>query len=176
MNLAHVQREQAAEMAITALKVGTSLLIEMIALSCFAPSSAGQLDLSGDGIGGSGRDGILENGHTRMATCKGPCGGMTGAVWFWQEEAAAITGTSDPEAAAHAILDRPGAATQWCIVKLGSRGSVLCTKSPRATYRQHALMVGPQLQIPNMSSAEKEKDREKGPFVRCLPHPLRPHH
>ena len=63
------------------------------------------------------------------------------AVIGAQEEAAAITGTSDPEAAAHAILERPGAVTQWCVVKLGSRGAVLCSKSPRATYRQHALLV-----------------------------------
>ena len=64
-----------------------------------------------------------------------------GSCWGAQEEAAAITGTSDPEAAAHAILDRPGAVTQWCVVKLGSRGAVLCSKSLSATYRQHALMV-----------------------------------
>lgn len=71
--------------------------------------------------------------------------GIQACVWALQEEAAAITGTSDPEEAAHAILDRPGAVTQWCVVKLGSRGAVLCSKSPRATYRQHALMVLPIL-------------------------------
>ena len=59
------------------------------------------------------------------------------------EEEAAFTRTSDPEAAAHAILDRPGAVTQWCVVELGSRGAILCSKSPSATYRQHALMVHP---------------------------------
>ncbi|BDA49261.1 probable 5-dehydro-2-deoxygluconokinase [Coccomyxa sp. Obi] len=65
----------------------------------------------------------------------------TDVVLMTEEEAAAITGTSDPEEAAHAILDRPGAVTQWCVVKLGSRGAVLCSKTPRTTYRQHALMV-----------------------------------
>ncbi|EIE24898.1 Ribokinase-like protein, partial [Coccomyxa subellipsoidea C-169] len=68
----------------------------------------------------------------------------TDVVLMTEEEAAAITGTSDPEAAAHAILERPGAVTQWCVVKLGSRGAVLCSKSPRATYRQHALLVDVQ--------------------------------
>lgn len=71
--------------------------------------------------------------------------GTQAGVGALQEEAAAITGTSDPEEAAHAILDRPGAVTQWCVVKLGSQGAVLCSKSPRVTYRQHALMVQPIL-------------------------------
>ena len=58
-----------------------------------------------------------------------------------QEEAEAITGCADPEAACQAVLQRRGAATQWCCVKLGSRGAVLRTRSPEAVFRQHALLV-----------------------------------
>ena len=58
-----------------------------------------------------------------------------------QEEAEAITGLADPEAACQAVLQRRGAATQWCCVKLGSRGAVLRTRSPEAVFRQHALLV-----------------------------------
>ena len=67
--------------------------------------------------------------------------GQSKLLLYLQEEAEAITGISEPEAAAWFILDRPNAVTEWCIVKLGSQGSVLCTKSPRHTYRQHALLV-----------------------------------
>ena len=58
-----------------------------------------------------------------------------------QEEAEAITEISDPERAAWSILDRPGAATQWCIVKLGGEGALLCTKSPRRQHRQTGVQV-----------------------------------
>ena len=63
-----------------------------------------------------------------------------------QEEAEAITEISDPEEAAWSILDRPGAATQWCIVKMGGEGALLCTKAPRREYRQSGVQVrGPFL-------------------------------
>ncbi|KAK9830908.1 hypothetical protein WJX81_003466 [Elliptochloris bilobata] len=68
----------------------------------------------------------------------------TDVVLMTQEEAEAITGLADPEAACRALLQRRGAATQWCCVKLGSRGAVLCTRSPEATFRQHALLVDVQ--------------------------------
>lgn len=58
-----------------------------------------------------------------------------------QEEAEAITEISDPEEAAWSILDRPGAATQWCIVKMGREGALLCTKAPRREYRQSGVQV-----------------------------------
>lgn len=58
-----------------------------------------------------------------------------------QEEAEAITEISDAEEAAWSILDRPGAATQWCIVKLGGEGALLCTKSPRRQHRQTGVQV-----------------------------------
>ena len=59
-----------------------------------------------------------------------------------QEEAEAVTEISDAEEAAWSILDRPGAVTQWCVVKLGGEGALLCTKSPRRQYRQSGLQVG----------------------------------
>ena len=62
-------------------------------------------------------------------------------VFTLQEEAEAITEISDAEEAAWSILDRPGAATQWCIVKLGGEGALLCTKSPRRQHRQTGVQV-----------------------------------
>ena len=59
-----------------------------------------------------------------------------------QEEAEAVTEISDAEEAAWSILDRPGAVTQWCVIKLGGEGALLCTKSPRRQYRQSGLQVG----------------------------------
>lgn len=59
-----------------------------------------------------------------------------------QEEAEAVTEISDAEEAAWSILDRPGAVTQWCVIKLGGEGALLCTKSPRRRYWQRGLQVG----------------------------------
>lgn len=53
---------------------------------------------------------------------------LSDVVLLTSEEAKVITGESGPEAAASSILQRPGAKTQWCIVKLGGEGAVLCTK------------------------------------------------
>lgn len=58
-----------------------------------------------------------------------------------QEEAEAITEIADPGEAAWSILDRLGAATQWCIIKLGGEGALLCTKDPRRQYRQSGVQV-----------------------------------
>jgi hypothetical protein len=35
-----------------------------------------------------------------------------------------VTGEQDPEAAARWVLQRPGARTKWCVVKLGGAGSL----------------------------------------------------
>lgn len=40
-----------------------------------------------------------------------------------------VTGHTDPQAAAEAILSRPNTATEWCVVKMGGEGAVLVTKS-----------------------------------------------
>ena len=53
-----------------------------------------------------------------------------------------MTEIPDAEEAAWSILDRPGAVTQWCVIKLGGEGALLCTKSPRRQYRQSGLQVG----------------------------------
>jgi sugar/nucleoside kinase (ribokinase family) len=60
-----------------------------------------------------------------------------------QEEAEAVTGHSDAEQAANSILDRPGAQTQWCVVKLGPLGALIRTKNPPQTLHQSALQVSP---------------------------------
>lgn len=60
---------------------------------------------------------------------------------YSQEEALAVTGQMETQAAARWVLDRPGCSTEWCIVKQGSSGSVLCSKSPPAVYNQPALQV-----------------------------------
>jgi hypothetical protein len=46
-----------------------------------------------------------------------------------QEEALQVTGETDAQAAAEAVLNRPNAATEWCVVKMGGEGAVLVTKT-----------------------------------------------
>jgi sugar/nucleoside kinase (ribokinase family) len=46
-----------------------------------------------------------------------------------QEEALQVTGFTDEAAAAQAILSRPRAATEWCVVKMGGEGALLMTKA-----------------------------------------------
>jgi hypothetical protein len=58
-----------------------------------------------------------------------------------QEEALAVTGFQDPEEAARAILARPGTHTEWCVVKLGARGALLCIAGHDTAYYQAALEV-----------------------------------
>lgn len=60
-----------------------------------------------------------------------------------QEEAVALTGETDPEKAARALLNRPGAATRWCVVKLGARGALLCQAGTSVPIHQPALQVPP---------------------------------
>lgn len=60
------------------------------------------------------------------------CGMLLGVVkWhvLLQEEAVQVTGHTNPQAAAEAILSRPNTATEWCVVKMGGEGAVLVTKS-----------------------------------------------
>lgn len=60
-----------------------------------------------------------------------------------QEEAVEVTGLQDPQAAAEAVLARPGARTEWCVVKLGAEGALLVTKTPQQqVYRAGAFKVG----------------------------------
>jgi len=58
-----------------------------------------------------------------------------------QEEAEAVTGHSDAEQAAISVLERPGAQTQWCVVKMGPQGALIRTKIPPQTLHQSALQV-----------------------------------
>jgi len=46
-----------------------------------------------------------------------------------QEEAVQVTGLSNPQAAAEAVLSRANTATEWCVVKMGGEGAVLVTKA-----------------------------------------------
>lgn len=62
-----------------------------------------------------------------------------------QEEALEVTGHSNAEQAAHAVLNRPCAKTRWCVVKQGSKGAVLVTKSPQHVYQSQAIEVSTQL-------------------------------
>jgi len=52
-----------------------------------------------------------------------------------------VTGHSDAEQAAISILERPGAHTEWCVVKLGPQGALIRTKSPPQTLHHSALQV-----------------------------------
>lgn len=53
-----------------------------------------------------------------------------------------VTGEQDAEAAARHILSRPGARTEWCIIKRGAEGALLASRSQEEFYRQQALKVG----------------------------------
>ncbi|KAK9814389.1 hypothetical protein WJX72_005061 [[Myrmecia] bisecta] len=66
---------------------------------------------------------------------------VTDVVLMTQEEAQAVTGEADPEAAAAHILNRPHSQTRWCVVKMGGEGAVLCSCHPSENFRQHALKV-----------------------------------
>ena len=53
-----------------------------------------------------------------------------------------MTGERDPEAAARAVLSRPGAKTEWCVVKEGSQGALLLSKTAPGVFQARALKVG----------------------------------
>ena len=52
-----------------------------------------------------------------------------------------MTGLADAEAAACHILQRPNALTEWCIIKLGSQGALLCSKAPLQRLQAPAFQV-----------------------------------
>ena len=52
-----------------------------------------------------------------------------------------ITGEADPQAAGWHIISRPGAATQWCLVKLGPSGAILTSRGLASNHWQPALQV-----------------------------------
>ena len=53
---------------------------------------------------------------------------LTDVVLMTADEAAAVTGEGDAEAAARSVLARPGAATRWCVVKRGGDGALLASR------------------------------------------------
>lgn len=58
-----------------------------------------------------------------------------------QDEAAAITGLQAAEAQAQWVLQRPGARTEWCVIKRGGEGALLATRTGGHVYTQRALQV-----------------------------------
>lgn len=62
-------------------------------------------------------------------------------VLMTEDEAAAVTGCANGEAAARAVLGRPGTRTEWCVVKRGAQGALLATRSPGEVYQQSAINV-----------------------------------
>ncbi|KAF8072882.1 iolC [Scenedesmus sp. PABB004] len=67
---------------------------------------------------------------------------LSDVILMTQEEAVEVTGLADPQAAAEAVLARPGARTEWCVVKLGGEGALLVTKSPeQQVFRAGAFKV-----------------------------------
>ena len=61
-------------------------------------------------------------------------------VLWTQEEGEAVTGEADPDRQARWVLSRPGARTDWCVVKRGAEGALLAAKS-QGVYTQQALQV-----------------------------------
>mmetsp|Transcript_2991 Transcript_2991/g.7381 ORF Transcript_2991/g.7381 Transcript_2991/m.7381 type:complete len:416 (-) Transcript_2991:319-1566(-) len=66
---------------------------------------------------------------------------LSDVVLMTEEEAAVVTGLSDPEAAAKWVLARPGAKTEWCVVKLGGAGALLASKSQGSVTRSRGIQV-----------------------------------
>lgn len=65
-------------------------------------------------------------------------------VCMTEEEAVAVTGGLEgAEAQAQWVLGRPGARTEWVVIKRGAEGAVLASRShgTDAVYRQQALQV-----------------------------------
>lgn len=58
---------------------------------------------------------------------------LSDVVLMTEEEAAAVTGCGEAHASARWVLERPGTATEWCVVKKGGEGAVLCTRVDRCT-------------------------------------------
>lgn len=54
---------------------------------------------------------------------------LSDVVLMTEEEAAAVTGCSNAEEAAYWVLGRADSETDWCIVKRGGDGAVLCSRS-----------------------------------------------
>ena len=63
-------------------------------------------------------------------------------VCMTEDEAAAVTGgLQGAEAQAAWVLARPGAATEWCVIKRGAEGAILASRAAGALYCQQALQV-----------------------------------
>lgn len=62
-------------------------------------------------------------------------------ICMTEDEAAAVTGLQSAEAQARWVLARPGARTEWCIIKRGAEGALLASKTRDAVYTQQALRV-----------------------------------
>lgn len=63
-------------------------------------------------------------------------------VCMTEEEAEAVTGGQQgAEAQARFILGRPGARTEWCVIKRGAEGAVLASRTATQLYSQQALQV-----------------------------------
>jgi len=66
---------------------------------------------------------------------------LSDVVLMTLEEAVEVTGEVDPESAARAVLSRPGAKTEWCVVKEGSQGALLVSKTAPGVFQAKALKV-----------------------------------
>ncbi|GAX80599.1 hypothetical protein CEUSTIGMA_g8034.t1 [Chlamydomonas eustigma] len=66
---------------------------------------------------------------------------LSDVILMTEEEAKIVTGHSDPELAAKYMLERPGARTQWCVIKLGREGSLLRSKAEGRSYRMPGIPV-----------------------------------
>lgn len=58
-----------------------------------------------------------------------------------EDEAAAMTDRSDPREAAQWVLQRPGAVTQWAVVKAGAAGALLYAREEGGAFEAQAYQV-----------------------------------
>lgn len=66
---------------------------------------------------------------------------LSDIVLMTEEEAKEVTGEDDPEAAARFVLQRPGARTEWCVIKMGAKGALLCSRHHQGPVRVEAIKV-----------------------------------
>lgn len=66
---------------------------------------------------------------------------VSDVVLMTLEEAFAVTGKQDAASAAMHIINRVGCRTEWCVIKQGSQGALLASRTDEQVYQQAALKV-----------------------------------
>lgn len=82
---------------------------------------------------------FCESGATRRKALESMLD-ISDVVLMTEEEAEVVTGTANAEHAARYILDRQGTKTKWCIIKRGSNGALLASKTIPDAYTNESMI------------------------------------